>query len=64
MNAEFYGVKAEKEKVEGSCSSTAPSGSSSTPPPTSASGGGSLDAPKRHVLQLSTYQVPNHRAAC
>uniref|UniRef100_A0A240PKB2 Cullin family profile domain-containing protein n=1 Tax=Anopheles epiroticus TaxID=199890 RepID=A0A240PKB2_9DIPT len=55
MNAEFYGVKAEKEKTEGNCSSTAPSAGSSSSAP--ASGAASLDAPKRHVLQLSTYQM-------
>ncbi|XP_052868042.1 cullin-3 [Anopheles cruzii] len=54
MNAEFYGVKVEKEKGDGSCSSSAPSGSSSSPPATTS---GSQDAPKRHVLQLSTYQM-------
>lgn len=54
MNAEFYGVKAEKEKGEGNCSSTAPSsGSSGAPTGSSAT----QDAPKRHVLQLSTYQM-------
>lgn len=50
MNAEFYGVKAEKEPVEGGCSSTAAVAGSSAPSV-------SLGAPRKHVLQLSTYQV-------
>lgn len=53
MNAEFYGVKAvEKESAEGACSSTAPVATVSAPPPPMA-----LGAPRKHVLQLSTYQM-------
>uniref|UniRef100_A0A1Q3G3C5 Putative cullin n=1 Tax=Culex tarsalis TaxID=7177 RepID=A0A1Q3G3C5_CULTA len=50
MNAEFYGVKAEKESVEGGCSSTAVVPAVSAPPM-------ALGAPRKHVLQLSTYQM-------
>ncbi|XP_058450811.1 cullin-3-B isoform X2 [Malaya genurostris] len=49
MNAEFYGVKAEKENTDGACSSTAVV--PSTVPPMA------LGAPRKHVLQLSTYQM-------
>ncbi|KAL9707454.1 hypothetical protein quinque_010972 [Culex quinquefasciatus] len=52
MNAEFYGVKAEKESAEGGCSSTAVVASVSAPPSSMA-----LGAPRKHVLQLSTYQM-------
>uniref|UniRef100_A0A1S4JUW8 Cullin family profile domain-containing protein n=1 Tax=Culex quinquefasciatus TaxID=7176 RepID=A0A1S4JUW8_CULQU len=51
MNAEFYGVKAEKESA-GYCSSTAVVASVSAPPSSMA-----LGAPRKHVLQLSTYQM-------
>uniref|UniRef100_A0A182WU43 Cullin family profile domain-containing protein n=1 Tax=Anopheles quadriannulatus TaxID=34691 RepID=A0A182WU43_ANOQN len=52
MNAEFYGVKAEKEKTEGNCSSTAPSAGSSSAP---TGGAASLDAPKRHMCVLMLF---------
>lgn len=53
MNAEFYGVKAvvEKEPAENGCSSTAPVTSGSSAPPMA------TGAPRKHVLQLSTYQM-------
>ncbi|XP_053697059.1 cullin-3 [Sabethes cyaneus] len=50
MNAEFYGVKADKESADGACSSTAVASGSTGPPL-------ALGAPRKHVLQLSTYQM-------
>jgi cullin 3 len=47
MNAEFYGAVKPDKDLEGACSSTA------GPPPIPTSG----VSPRRHVLQLSTYQV-------
>ncbi|XP_055546687.1 cullin-3 [Wyeomyia smithii] len=50
MNAEFYGIKADKESADGACSSTAVASGSTGPPL-------ALGAPRKHVLQLSTYQM-------
>ncbi|XP_055643671.1 cullin-3 [Toxorhynchites rutilus septentrionalis] len=50
MNAEFYGVKIDKESADGASSSTTVA-STTVPPPMI------MGAARKHVLQLSTYQM-------